>query len=189
MDRHVVRIAVSIGAAAVAAGCQPSPEEQAARFSDEVVERYCLDCHDYAGQEAGLSLEGLDLVNVAEHADIFEKVATKLRGRQMPPPGGARPDNELADEFVAYLEESLDEASLDDPQPGPASIHRLNRTEYGNAVRELLGVDIDAAEFLPADDEAYGFDNVSDVLRVSPSLLEQYLSASAKIAALAVGDP
>jgi hypothetical protein len=107
----------------------------------------------------------------------------------MPPPGGPRPDAETYNGFAAYLERLLDDASLAAPEPGRASIHRLNRTEYGNAVRDLLALEVDAAEFLPADDEGYGFDNIADVLRVSPSLLEQYLSASAKIAALAVGDP
>ena len=154
-----------------------------------MVQRYCVDCHDTAGQEGGLSLEGVDLNKVAEHADIFEKVARKLRGRQMPPPGDAQPDDATRAEFVAYLEKRLDEAAAAAPNPGPASIHRLNRTEYGNAVRDLLALDVDAAEFLPADDEGYGFDNIADVLRVSPSLLEQYLTSSAKIAALAVGDP
>jgi hypothetical protein len=173
---------------ALSAGCQPSVEELAAQHA-ATIDRYCLDCHDYAQQEAGLSLERADLVNVAENADVWEEVARKLRGRQMPPPGNPRPEAEAYDSFVAYLESSLDAAAAANPNPGPASIHRLNRTEYGNAVRDLLAVEIDAAEFLPADDEAYGFDNIADVLRVSPSLLEQYLSAATKISALAVGDP
>jgi hypothetical protein len=170
------------------AGCQPSDEELAARY-EGVVETYCLECHDAAGREAGLSLESVDLDNVAAHPVVFENVARKLRGRQMPPSGGPRPDAETTDGFVAYLERRLDAAALTSPEPGRASIHRLNRTEYGNAVRDLLALEVDAAEFLPADDEGYGFDNIADVLRVSPSLLEQYLAASAKIAALAVGDP
>ena len=177
-----------ISLAALVAGCQPSDEELAARY-EGVVDRYCLECHDSAGREAGLSLEGVDLDDVAAHPAIFENVARKLRGRQMPPTGGPRPDAETYEGFAAYLERRLDEAALASPEPGQASIHRLNRTEYGNAVRDLLALEIDAAEFLPADDEGYGFDNIADVLRVSPSLLEQYLAASAKIAALAVGDP
>ncbi|HVY63797.1 MAG TPA: DUF1592 domain-containing protein [Gammaproteobacteria bacterium] len=184
----MIRLVLPLALAVLAAGCKPAPEQLAARYT-EVVKGYCLECHDYAGQEGGLSLEGVDLNKVAEHADIFEKVARKLRGRQMPPPGGAQPDDKTRAEFVAYLERRLDEAAAAAPNPGPASIHRLNRTEYGNAVRDLLALDVDAAEFLPADDEGYGFDNIADVLRVSPSLLEQYLGASAKIAALAVGDP
>jgi len=177
---------VSLGA--LVAGCQPSNEELAARY-ESVVDRYCLECHDGAGREAGLSLEGVDLNDVAAHPEIFENVARKLRGRQMPPTGGPRPDAETYEGFAAYLERRLDEAALASPEPGQASIHRLNRTEYGNAVRDLLALEVDAADFLPADDEGYGFDNIADVLRVSPSLLEQYLAASAKIAALAVGDP
>jgi len=174
--------------AALVAGCQPSDEELAARY-EGVVGTYCLECHDAAGREAGLSLEGVDLDDVAAHPEMFEEVARKLRGRQMPPLGGPRPDAKTYDSFVAYLERRLDENALASPEPGKASIHRLNRTEYGNAVRDLLALEVDAAEFLPADDEGYGFDNIADVLRVSPSLLEQYLSASAKIASLAVGDP
>ena len=179
---------LSLCGALLAAGCQPSDEELAARY-EGVVRTYCLECHDSAGREAGLSLEDVDLDDVAAHTTVFENVARKLRGRQMPPSGGPRPDAETTDGFVAYLERRLDAAALAAPQPGQASLHRLNRTEYGNAVRDLLALEIDAAEFLPADDEAYGFDNIADVLRASPSLLEQYLSASAKIAALAVGDP
>jgi hypothetical protein len=175
-------------AGVLVAGCQPSDEELAARY-EGVVETYCLECHDAAGREAGLSLESVDLDNVAAHPVVFENVARKLRGRQMPPSGGPRPDAETTDGFVAYLERRLDAAALTSPEPGRASIHRLNRTEYGNAVRDLLALEVDAAEFLPSDDEGYGFDNIADVLRVSPSLLEQYLAASAKIAALAVGDP
>ncbi len=188
MNARVLRIALPLAAALLAAGCGPSPDKVAARYAD-VVKGYCVECHDSAGQEGGLSLEGVDLSKVAEHADIFEKVARKLRGRQMPPPGEAQPDDATRAEFVAYLERRLDEAAAVAPNPGPASIHRLNRTEYGNAVRDLLALDVDSAEFLPADDEGYGFDNIADVLRVSPSLLEQYLTGSAKIAALAVGDP
>jgi mono/diheme cytochrome c family protein len=188
MIYRVFRIAGPLAAAALAAGCQPSPEQLAARYS-EVVKGYCVDCHDYAGQTGGLSLEGVDLTKVAEHEEIFEKVARKLRGRQMPPPGDPQPDDKTRASFVAYLERRLDDAAAAAPKPGPATIHRLNRTEYGNAVRDLLALDVDATEFLPADDEGYGFDNIADVLRVSPSLLEQYLTSSAKIAALAVGDP
>jgi hypothetical protein len=175
-------------AAALVAGCQPSDEKLAQRY-EGVVATYCLECHDAAGREAGLTLENVDLNDVAAHPEMFETVARKLRGRQMPPPGGPRPDAKTYDGFAAYLERRLDEAALASPEPGQASIHRLNRTEYGNAVRDLLALEVDASEFLPADDEGYGFDNIADVLRVSPSLLEQYLSASAKIAALSVGDP
>jgi hypothetical protein len=187
MKSPVSSFSVLLGAALVA-GCQPSDEELAARY-EGVVETYCLECHDAAGREAGLSLEGADFHDLAADPATFEEVARKLRARQMPPLGGPRPDAETYDGFVAYLERGLDASALAAPEPGKASIHRLNRTEYGNAIRDLLALEVDAGEFLPADDEGYGFDNIADVLRVSPSLLEQYLSASAKIASLAVGNP
>src|SRR5687768_2093117 len=182
-----VRTILAALAGLVAGGCQPSDEELAARY-EGVVRTYCLECHDAAGREAGLSLEDVDLDAVAAHPELFENVARKLQGRQMPPPGGPRPDGETYEGFVAYLERRLDEAALAAPEPGKASIHRLNRTEYGNAVRDLLALEVDISEFLPADDEGYGFDNIADVLRTSPSLLEQYLLASRKITELAVGD-
>jgi len=187
MDCRIARACWPLAALA-AAGCQPSDEELAARYS-AVVAEYCVECHDAAGREAGLSLEGIDLMAIEANAPIFENVARKLRGSQMPPLGGPRPDRKTTDGFVAYLEQRLDALAAVAPHPGQASIHRLNRSEYGRAVRDLLAVEIDPAEFLPADDEGYGFDNIADILRVSPSLLEQYLAASAKIAALAVGDP
>src|SRR5882724_10010145 len=107
MNPRVLRIAFPLAAAVLAAGCGPSPDKLAVRYAD-VVKGYCVECHDYAGQEGGLSLEGVDLNKVAEHADIFEKVARKLRGRQMPPPGEAQPDDPTRAEFVAYLEKRLD---------------------------------------------------------------------------------
>ncbi|HEY8518788.1 MAG TPA: DUF1592 domain-containing protein [Gammaproteobacteria bacterium] len=174
--------------AALACACQPSPEETAARHA-ATIGRYCLDCHNYAEQEAGLSLERADLVNVAADPAKWEKVIRKLGAGLMPPPGEPRPDREDAEALVAYLETSLDTAAAEHPNPGRTGVHRLNRTEYGNAIRDLLALEIDPAEYLPADDEGYGFDNIADVLRVSPSLLEQYLSAASKIAVLAVGDP
>src|SRR5262245_5432320 len=110
------------------AGCQPSDEELAARY-EGVVRTYCFECHDDAGREAGLSLEGVDFGDVAAHSELFEEVARKLRGRSMPPLGGPRPDAETYAGIVAYLERRLDEAALAAPEPGQASIHRLNRTE------------------------------------------------------------
>ena len=185
--KHLLHLAAA-AAAALVAGCNASQEDLAARH-EATIRNYCLDCHDYAQREAGLSLERADLMRVHEDPEVWEKVAMKLRGELMPPSGNPAPDAKERASFVTYLESTLDAAAAANPNPGPSAIHRLNRTEYGNAVRDLLGLEIDAAEYLPADDEAYGFDNIADVLRVSPSLLEQYLGAAANIAALAVGDP
>ena len=154
--------------------------------------QYCVGCHSGTAPRAGFDLDALgDTLTdgVADHAESWEKVVRKLRGGMMPPMGAARPANAEIDGFVAWLETSLDAALQAEPDPGRAPIHRLNRTEYGNAIRDLLDLEVDAAQFLPPDTESHGFDNIADALTISPSLLEQYLAASRKVAALAVGDP
>jgi hypothetical protein len=150
---------------------------------------YCVACHNARTRTADLALDELSLDRVAENGAVWEAVVGKLRGGLMPPPNARRPDAADLDELAGWLENSLDQAAPARPDPGTATIHRLNRTEYGNAIRDLLDLDIDVAELLPADDEAYGFDNIADVLRLSPSLLEQYLASSRRISELAVGDP
>ena len=154
-----------------------------------MVDRYCVTCHNTRVKTAGLLLDQADLNNVPGHADIWEKVIRKLRGGMMPPQGMPRPDQANIDAFVASLETTIDREALAHPNPGRSPLHRLNRSEYAAAIRDLLALDIDASALLPADDEANGFDNIADVLRVSPSLLEQYLVASRKVVSLAVGDP
>jgi len=136
-----------------------------------------------------LDKDAVDLAHVADRADIWEKVIRKLHGRMMPPQGMPRPDEATIDAFASSLETSIDRAALAKPNPGRAPLHRLNRSEYAAAVHDVLALDIDATALLPADDEANGFDNIADVLKVSPSLLEQYLTAARKVSALAVGDP
>lgn len=185
--RPISRFPVWI-AALLTIACTPTPEEQAAEHS-AMLGRYCTECHNEIDREAGLVLERIDTLDVAANAETWEKVVQKLHGNLMPPPGGPRPSSEQAEALVSYLETRLDAAVELDDVIGRATIHRLNRSEYGNAIRDLLGFQIDPAEYLPADDEGYGFDNIADILRVSPSLLDQYLGASSKIASLAVGDP
>jgi mono/diheme cytochrome c family protein len=154
-----------------------------------LLDQYCVTCHNERGKTAGLMLDKLDLNRVSEGAEIWEKVIRKLRGGMMPPTGRPRPSNDDVHHFVSWLETSLDRAGTGKPNPGRASIHRLNRTEYGNAIRDLLALEVTVSELLPADDESNGFDNIADVLKLSPSLLEQYLAASKKISSLAVGNP
>jgi hypothetical protein len=161
----------------------PATQERA------MLDKYCVTCHNQRLKTGGLTLDNLNLDKVADNAETWEKVLRKLHGGMMPPQGMPRPDGATVDQFTGWLETSLDRAAAAHPEPGRTSLHRLNRTEYGNAIHDLLDLDIDAASFLPADDEANGFDNIADVLRFSPSLLEQYLSASDKISSLAVGDP
>ena len=134
-------------------------------------------------------LDQADVDHPADHAEIWEKVVRKLRGGMMPPQGMPRPAQARLDAFMISLENALDRASLAHPNPGRSPLHRLNRTEYANAIRDLLGLNVDVSELLPADDESNGFDNIAEVLRVSPSLLEAYLSASREVSSLAVGDP
>jgi mono/diheme cytochrome c family protein len=171
------------------AGPEAAPRGQAeGPPSDQaLVTQYCVTCHNARAQTGGLSLEGLDPAAAAGHPDVWEKVVMKLRGGMMPPVGMPRPDGATLDGFVASLEQRLDAAALASPDPGHKPIHRLNRTEYGNAVRDLLALEVDVADLLPADDESHGFDNIAGVLRVSPSLLEQYLSAARRVSSLAVG--
>src|SRR5205814_5170607 len=129
------------------------------------------------------------LDHISENAETWEKVVKKLRGGMMPPLGQPKPTPAGVDSLIFLLETTLDREGLAKPNAGRSSIHRLNRTEYGNAVRDLLDIDVDVSELLPPDDESNGFDNMADVLRLSPSLVEQYLVASHKISSLAMGNP
>jgi hypothetical protein len=159
-----------------------SPPPQAA-----LVDEYCLSCHDESEKKAGLAFDSMPMSDVPRHAEVWEKVIRKLRARQMPPIGKPRPDDRTYDAVVASLEASLDRAASANPDPGrTASIRRLTRTEYQNAVRDLLALDVDVQSLLPADDSSYGFDNVT-VGDLSPTLLDRYISAAEKISRLAVG--
>ena len=153
-----------------------------------VLQRYCFACHNQRTLTAGLALDVLDMARAGEHPEVWEAVIRKLRTGAMPPVGRPRPDQATYDAVVSWLETELDGAALADPDPGRPTLHRLNRTEYRNAVRDLLAVDIDAA-LLPADNAAYGFDNNADALTLSSALTERYLGAAARIAEMALGRP
>ena len=153
--------------------------------------KYCLACHNDTLKTAGLTLQTIDAGKVPEGAQTWEKVLHKLRGREMPPAGWPRPDSAAYDTFANYLQGELDRGAAANPNPGRPVVHRLNRTEYSNAVRDLLALDmtaVDIRSLLPADSSAYGFDNVGEALTASPLMLEQYLSAARKITRLAIGD-
>jgi hypothetical protein len=154
-----------------------------------LINQYCVTCHNERAKTAGLMLDKLDIDHPGEHAEAWEKVVRKLRGGMMPPQGMPRPDQGSIDGLITWLQTSLDLAQAAHPDPGRSPLHRLNRTEYANAIRDLLGLKVDVSELLPADDESNGFDNIAEVLRVSPSLLEAYLGASREVSSLAVGDP
>lgn len=150
--------------------------------------RYCVTCHNDKAMTGGLSLEKLDVDHPAADAAVWEKVIRKLRAGLMPPAGMARPDRTALEAFRASLENSIDHAALEKPNPGATALHRLNRNEYANAIRDLLAIDVDPATILPADDSSEGLDNIADVLGTSPALIERYIGAAAKISRLAVGE-
>jgi len=164
---------------------QPLSAQQTQRA---LLDRYCVTCHSDKLRTGGLSLQTLDLAKVPDNAETWEKVIRKLRVGAMPPQGMPRPDKASIDQLASFLEGALDRAYAANPNPGPATMHRLNRAEYANAIRDLIALDVDATALLPPDDESSGFDNIADVLRVSPSLMERYLSASWNISREAIGD-
>jgi len=154
------------------------------------LDQYCVTCHNQRLKTAGLMLDKADMDHVGASAELWEKVVRKLRGREMPPPGRQRPDRAAYDSLISFLEKNLDEASSANPNPSRVAVHRLNRTEYRNAIRDLLGLQIDTKSLLSADEaDQEGFDNVASILSVSPVLLEAYLSSARTISRLAVGDP
>jgi hypothetical protein len=161
---------------------QPSPQHA-------LINQYCVTCHNEKARTGGLMLDKVDIDHASDHAETWEKVVRKLRGGMMPPQGMPRPPQEKIDGLITWLQTSLDQANAAHPEPGRSPLHRLNRTEYANAIRDLLNLKVDVTALLPADDESNGFDNIAEVLRVSPSLLEAYLGASREVSALAVGDP
>ena len=154
-----------------------------------MVNQYCIRCHDAEVKKGGLDLETLSHTDIAQHSADWERVARKLRARQMPPAGKERPDEPTYESVLARVESALDRAAARHPNPGRTdTFRRLTRTEYQNAIRDLLALDIDAAALLPKDEASHGFDNVT-VADLSPTLLTRYISAAEKISRLAVGAP
>ncbi len=178
-----IALAASPQQAAQAANSPTAAQQKA------LLDKYCVTCHNEKLKTAGMVLENRDLTHVADRAELWEKVATKLRGGMMPPPNMPRPDAATIEGLANWLENEIDRSYNAKANPGRVGLHRLNRAEYGNAVRDLLDLDVDTSDLLPADDSNYGFDNIADALTVSPVLLERYLSSAWRISGLAVGDP
>ena len=170
------------------AGCSKSPDEAlASRWG--LLHQYCTDCHNDAEQAGGFSLEHARPEQIAAHPDRFEQIVRRLRASVMPPPGEPHPGAKDVGELVAGLEAKLDAAAAArGPMPGRVALHRLNRSEYAAAVDDLLGVDVDASRLLPPDATSDGFDNVAEVLRVTPTYLDQYIAAARDVSLRAVGN-
>jgi mono/diheme cytochrome c family protein len=174
-----------------AAAQQPSAPASTPAAHRAVVDQYCVVCHNGQLKTASLELDSANIEIPASNSVVWEKVIRKLRMQAMPPQGMPRPDKATYDSLVSYLETSLDKAAAEKLNPGRPALHRLNRAEYANTIRDLLAVDTNAiniTELLPTDDAGYGFDNIGDVLTVSPLLMEGYLAASRRISRVAVGD-
>ncbi|PYR81400.1 MAG: hypothetical protein DMG18_16375, partial [Acidobacteria bacterium] len=166
---------------------QPTPDLSTEHRA--LIDKYCVTCHSQRTKTAGLTLETADLANVPAQSDIWEKVIRKLRAEMMPPVGAPHPDEGQLNALVTFLETSLDKWAAGHPNPGRPTLHRLNRAEYGNAVRDLFALDaLDITQYLPPDPEAYGFDNIADSLGTSPALMERYLSIVWKVARMAMAD-
>jgi hypothetical protein len=167
-----------------------SPAESSATPERAVLNRYCIGCHNEKLKTAGLALDLLDVTKVGEHPVEWEKVVRKLRGGLMPPPGRPRPDSATYERLVSWAETELDRAAAARPNPGRTdALHRLNRAEYVNVVRDLLALEPDVADLLPTDDASHGFDNIAGSLMITQSVLEQYLSVARRISRAAIGSP
>jgi hypothetical protein len=182
--RGVVTLLVCSAVTALPSRAQAPPDSHWS-FLDQ----YCTHCHNATDWAGGVAFDTLSPSDIGSDPETFEKAVRKLRGRLMPPAGKSQPDPAATRDFVGFLESRLDAASLHRPDPGVVALHRLNRKEYANAVKDLLDVDVDPVALLPKDDTADGFDNVATALQVTPSFLDQYLSAARTVALRAMGNP
>ena len=193
-----VFVAAAIGAALLSSGSrnlgaarqQPQASSSSpASAQRALLDQYCVTCHNQRAKTANVTFDTMDLANLSKDAKIWERAVRKLRGGMMPPPGARQPDRAAVDAFATWLENSLDSAAAADPNPGRVAVHRLNRTEYANAIEDILGLHVDPSALLPADDVSGGFDNIASVLKVSPSFLDQYISAARIVTTQALGEP
>ena len=188
----VVQVAAAVVAATLFGYAAPTlraavqPEAESVRA---VLDRYCVTCHNERLRTADLALDTMDPARVGDHPAAWEQVVRKLRTGAMPPAGRPRPEPAAYAAVASTLETALDRVAAADPNPGRTTVHRLNRREYANAVRDLLALEVDTTALLPADNADLGFDNMADILSVSPALLDRYIFAARRISRLAVGDP
>jgi mono/diheme cytochrome c family protein len=193
--RGIISLGAGIVVLFVAAGLGRTQAPTSRQTAENAIDEYCSDCHNAQAKTAGIVLDPTTLTQPGDHAELWERVIRQLRAKSMPPVGNPRPDDATYKQFRTYLETELDRAAAAKPNPGELpNLHRLTRTEYRNAIRDLLALDnlpkeMDFTLLLPADNSASGFDNIADLLYVSPATMERYLDAATKISRLAVGDP
>ena len=181
----VVLLAI-VGGRSRAVGVQrPAPVAAPASSQQALVQQYCVTCHNDRAKQGGLSLENERIVNAGDNPELWEKVVRKLRAGVMPPPGIRRPPLAEYEGLRDWLETEIDRKAS--RNPGTIVLHRLNRTEYANAIRDLLDLEIDVSALLPPDDSARGFDNIAGSLTISPTLIEAYVSAATRVSRMAVG--
>src|SRR4051812_15141535 len=191
LTKWVIGISCAVGIVSVDSKVFSQPANQVAQHPEALwstIGTYCFGCHNEGVGAGNLFLTKLSAESVPEHPEIFEKVVRKLRGRQMPPPGMPQPSQQEVDALIGWLESTLDKSGMEH-LAGRVAVQRLNRTEYANAVQDLLAVEIDPNQFLPADIAVEGFSNIAAALTVSPSFLEQYINAARIVARMAVGKP
>ena len=190
MTSSLLRVSVTglVTFALAGAALDAQQASSSAAENTTLVETYCLTCHNERLRTGEMVLEGKNPSNVAADPETWERVVRKLRAGTMPPSGRPSPDAAVRAAFVDRLEADLDAAAAVAPNPGRSGIHRLNRVEYGNAIRDLLALEVDSAALLPPDDSGFGFDNIAGALSVSPGLMERYMAAAQTVSRLAVGD-
>jgi mono/diheme cytochrome c family protein len=186
MQNRIPVIAV-IGLVGVLTAPRASRAQEAADAHLALIKQYCVGCHNDKVKTGGVTFQGITADSVAQNPELFEKAVRKLRGRVMPPPGARQPEGKAVDALVAWLENSLDKLPNEARITDKLVLHRLNRKEYENAVRDLLLVDVNGAELLPPDDTAQSFDNIASALQVSPTFIEQYVLAAHNVAVTALG--
>jgi len=185
-----VLLLIGVGFTRVDTQTAQPPAARPASAEQAVIDRYCATCHNQRTRAGNLALDMLDVTAAGREPQTWEKVVRKVRTGMMPPSGMPRPDRATLDSFAASIETAIDRVAANAPNPGAPSLHRLNRAEYGNAVRDVLDLPIDPAKLLPGDDSSgEGFDNMASTLSVSPALLQAYVTAAARISRLAIGDP
>ena len=191
LARWLIGISCAVGIVSADSKVFSQPANQVAQHPESqwsTIQTYCFGCHNKYVRAGNLLLDELGAKSVPEHPEIFEKAVRKLRGRQMPPPGTPQPSQQEVDALVGWLESTLDESGKGHPA-GHVPVQRLNRTEYANAVKDLLAVEIDPNQYLPADIAVDGFSNIAAALTVSPAFLEQYINAGRAVSRMAVGRP